>query len=375
MIGEIGDRDPPVEKQEGLLDDDREVSLVLVAASKVLGVAPKGLGAEKLPGHASARTYYRVSTGPRPTSSSVVVMVLPENGGRGEEVGSGSTNGELPFVLVQRYLEELGVRVPAIHLIDIDAGLLVLEDLGDTTLEDALIAGGNAAAVRRKLYGIAIDQLAFMRHQAGLKPRLGQIPFVRAFEYELLRWELDHFLEWGLEADRGAALGPREAEIVSSAFDDIAQRLANLQRGLTHRDYQSRNLMLVEGGLAVIDFQDALLGPAAYDLVALLRDSYVVLETEFVDEMLDRYCDARRSLGGAPLYREELDEQFDLQTVQRKLKDAGRFVFIDRVKKNPSFLPHIPASLAYVAEALARMPEYRAMRDVLAEHVPELGQA
>ncbi len=351
---------------------DGERRRVGAAAARVLGAEAASLEVRKLPGHASARTYYRVRMGPRPTASSVVVMVLPPNGGKGEEIGSGATGDDLPFVVVQRYLEELGARVPAIHAVDMDAGLLVLEDLGDTTLEDALEASGGDARARRKLYGQAIDQLAFMRCQSDRRPEVGTLPFLGTFEYELLRWELEHFLEWGLATDRGVVLGEDEARIVSAAFDDIARRLAALPTGLTHRDYQSRNLMVVSGELAVIDFQDALQGPLVYDLVALLRDSYVVLERSFVDEMVDRYCDARRALGGSPVDREELDDHFDLQTVQRKLKDAGRFVFIDRVKRNPDFLPHIPASLAYVAEALSRMPEYRALYDVLARYVPEL---
>jgi N-acetylmuramate 1-kinase len=353
---------------------DPDVTRVAEAAAEALSVPAATLEVVRLAGHASARAYYRVRTGPLPTARRVVVMVLPEERGKGEEVGSDGGGDELPFLSVGRYLEALGVRVPAVHRVDLDAGLIVLEDLGETTLEDALLASGENPGARRKLYGRAVDQLAFMRRQAELHPDPGALPFQRAFEYDLLRWELDHFLEWGLEADRGVTLGDDEALIVGEAFEAIARRLAELPRGLTHRDYQSRNLMAIAGELAVIDFQDALQGPMVYDLVALLRDSYVVLDRPFVEEMLDRYCDAYRALGGVPPDREELDEQFDLQTVQRKLKDAGRFVFIDRVKGNPDFLPHIPASLAYVAEALERLPELGRAREILVRHVPQLSR-
>ena len=117
--------------------------------------------------------------------------------------------------------------------------------------------------------------------------------------------------------------------------------------------------------LRIIDFQDALLGGAAYDLVGLLRDSYVALSPSLLDELVAYHAAA------AGLEPRSFATLFDLQTVQRKLKDAGRFVFIDRVKKNPSFLVHIPNSLAYVARALGRLPELASVREILARHLAE----
>ena len=131
-------------------------------------------------------------------------------------------------------------------------------------------------------------------------------------------------------------------------------------------------MVLPGGEQVVIDFQDALLGPRQYDLVALLRDSYVELETGFVEAMLRRYLDRLAAEGGPRLEYGPFREVFDLLTVQRKLKDAGRFVFIDRVKGNPGFLVSIPASLRYVREAFARRPDLAELHEVLARHVPEL---
>jgi aminoglycoside/choline kinase family phosphotransferase len=122
----------------------------------------------------------------------------------------------------------------------------------------------------------------------------------------------------------------------------------------------------------VIDFQDALQGPRQYDLVCLLRDSYVELPRPLIDAMLQRYLQRFEAEGGPRLEVDEFAGFFDLLTVQRKLKDAGRFVFIDQVKKNPSFLAHIPSSLSYVRAALARRPELGEVREILQRHVPEL---
>ena len=119
--------------------------------------------------------------------------------------------------------------------------------------------------------------------------------------------------------------------------------------------------------LKVIDFQDALLGSQVYDLVALLRDSYVVLEKSEVDDLLAVYASA----AGVDA-SDNLSKLFHMQTVQRKLKDAGRFVYLDRVRGNPGYLRWIPTSLRYAAEALAAVPELAPVAALLRRHVPEL---
>ncbi len=339
--------------------------------ARLLRTSPEALSVEPMPAQASARRYLRVRASP---TRSVVVMVLPEDALASEEASAEEVPEELPFLSVQRYLDALGLRVPAVYAADLDAGWVVLEDAGDTTLEAALAARPHDERLRRELYGRAVDQLAFMRRRAEERPDLAHITFRRRFDASLFRWELDHFVEWFLEAREGVALEGEEKRIVDESFDRIAAELAALPAGLTHRDYQSRNLMVRPGEreLVVIDFQDALQGPMVYDLVALLRDSYVELPRAFVDQMLQRYLDNYRALGGRPPEPEEFEMAFDLQTLQRKLKDAGRFEYIHRVKGNDRFLPKIPVSLAYVREAFERLPEYEPLRRVLARYVEAL---
>jgi hypothetical protein len=336
------------------------------AVARATGADAGAEPVKRLAGHASARSYWRVGTWPR----SHVVMVLPPNA-KPEEVTKGGAPGEDPFVDVQRYLDRLGVRVPRIHSFEQDdprGGLMVLEDLGDEMLETRLLAGDDPDP----LYDHAVDVLARLRAAAEREPG-GSLAFSRAFDRDLYRWELDHFREWLLEAFQGATLTPGEREVVERWFDRIAEALAAEPRGFTHRDYQSRNIMILPGGAqAVIDFQDALLGPRQYDLVALLRDSYVDLGAARVDRLVRLYVERLAAHGGPKLEVEPFRATFDLLTVQRKLKDAGRFVFIDRVKKNPGFLVSIPASLKYVREALERRTDLGELRDVLSRHVPAL---
>jgi aminoglycoside/choline kinase family phosphotransferase len=334
------------------------------AVARATGRDCSALPVKRLAGHASMRSYWRVGTPP----DAEVVMVMPP-GAAPEEVTSGGPSPVDPFVDVQRYLAGLGVRVPAIRAFEEAEGLMVLEDLGDDMLETRLLAGDD----RGVLYARAVDQLARLRAGAEARPG-GCVAFTRGFEAGLYRWELDHFREWLLEAWRGAALGPGERAELDGWFDRIAAALAAEPRGFTHRDYQSRNLMVLPGGeQAVIDFQDALLGPRQYDLVALLRDSYVELPAGLVEAMLRRYLARLEAEGGPRLEYGPFRETFDLLTVQRKLKDAGRFVFIDRVRGNPGFLVSIPASLRYVREALARRPDLAPLQRLLARHLPELG--
>jgi aminoglycoside/choline kinase family phosphotransferase len=319
--------------------------------------------AHRLPGGAGNRTYWRVNG----AGGSAVVMELPPEPAKSEEASKDAAPQELPFLNVHRYLARLGVRVPRIYEDAHQRGFVVLEDLTDQTLELALRTGD-----RRAIYERAIDRLARLRARAEREPDASCIAFSRAFDYDLYQWELEHFVEYGL-LGRGAKPSAAELNTLRSHFDRISRELAAAPRGFTHRDYQSRNIMLLPSGeQVVIDFQDALQGPRQYDLVALLRDSYVELDRPFVDAMLKRYLQEFEAEGGARLDEREFVAFFDLLTVQRKLKDAGRFVFIDQVKKNPSFLVHIPSSLRYVKDALARRPDLAEMRAILARHVPEL---
>ncbi len=280
---------------------------------------------------------------------------------------------------MHRYLAKLGIPVPALHTIALDQGpavtetlppahgILLLEDLGDTTLEVSW-----RAKPSESLYHTAIDLLADLRARAEAHPDPACLAFTRGFDRSLYRWELDHYLEYGLVAREDIEPTARAAAVLTRSFDAISDRLATLPRGFTHRDFQSRNLMLPARGMVVIDFQDALLGPRQYDLVALLRDSYIELPDALVDSLLARYLDRFCSQTRESIDAGEFRAAFDLLTVQRKLKDAGRFEFIARVKGNPSFLPHVPASFRYVARALERLPQFGDLLMLLREIHPEM---
>jgi hypothetical protein len=111
--------------------------------------------------------------------------------------------------------------------------------------------------------------------------------------------------------------------------------------------------MIKDDSYYLIDFQDALIGSYVYDLVALLKDSYVELSEDFVVEMLKYYIQKKKEKSNIEYEFEVLYNDFKLQAIQRKLKDTGRFHFIDIVRKNPSFLEYLPLSQKYVREYLS----------------------
>lgn len=308
-----------------------------------------------MPGGASTRRYFRVDLA---DGASAVAMFVPD--ARPEEVTTAGTEAaRWPFLEVAALLAARGVRVPVLHGESCDEGLLLIEDLGDETLAAFL---ENSPERKAEIYTTAVTDLARAQRALADLPE-GSVVRTRAFDEALLRWELDHFREWGLDA-LGKALGAEDLAAWNAIADRLARRIAGWPRGFVHRDYQSRNLMVKRGPagaaeLVWIDFQDALLGPAVYDLVALLNDSYQSFDRPFQEARLDEYA-AERGTGRAG--RERLGREFDVLTVQRKLKDAGRFVFIDRVKKNPSFLPYVGPSIAKVRGALARLRDEEDMR-------------
>ena len=296
-----------------------------------------------MPGGASTRLFFRVAFG---DGGHAVGMYVPGADRPEESVHDLSARPRWPFLEIQGLLAARGVRVPKLLGEDCDHGWLLVEDLGDDTLAARIAAHPEE---RTQLYSKAARDLA-RGQKALLDLPAGSIVASRSFDHDLLFWELEHFREWGLDA-RGRKLGDGDRRRFDAIAKRLAERIGSWPRGFTHRDYQSRNLMVVGGELVWIDFQDALLGPRIYDLVALLRDSYQSFEPTFVEERLRDYADAA-ALGSAD--RDSLRLEFDLVTVQRKLKDAGRFVFIERVKGNPSFLPFIEPSLQTVKSALDR---------------------
>ncbi len=288
-------------------------------------------------------------------------MQLPEDAFQSDEGGKQPEQQRLPFLEVAELLGSKGLPVPSIYVEDLANGIILLEDLGDVTFEQQL--GRTPRARWQRLYGDAVDLLANVHERCVDLPRTS-IVSQRRFDHELLDWELDHFRQWGLEALFGP-LDTAQTGTIREAFSTIVREIEAMPYGFVHRDYQSKNLMVgPTGALTLLDFQDALLGPRVYDLVALLCDSYVSLDLELQESMIERYAALRRIEPVA------LRREFWHVALHRKLKDAGRFIYIDRVRKNPNFLRWYPQSLVYVGRATTQTPSFGGLERLLRETIP-----
>ncbi len=352
-------------------------------------------------GDASGRRYERLVMPPGSSPETMVLMWLPPNPKQSDEAVSGPVPDKLPFLDVQAVLEAGGLPVPIIYANYSHRDLVILEDLGPETMEKRIcvLTGMESGKVNlTSLDRAGLEPVLALYKQAirllvqfqvtGTKIKPGTtIAATRAFEYDLLRWELDHFVEYGLlqRPNRTGQTPEPDQETLdalSSIFDHLARKLATLPRELVHRDYQSKNLMVrsTKAGseeLALIDFQDALGGPPVYDLVALLRDSYVVLPWWAVESLISLYLEERAARGLPAYSKEEVTQWFLLQTIQRKLKDAGRFVFIHKVRGNDSFMKYFDDSIIYGAHAAHTSgdPVVRELTGLLAPWLPGFREA
>ena len=326
-----------------------------------------------LAGDASNRRYFRVELNEAAVRSVILMQLAePEAFKQSEEAVSGVSHqiSELPYLNIQTHLAKASVSVPSLYYYDQAAGLLYLEDFGDLTLCEAC-RGAPAGDVEAH-YRHAIATLVQIQSKGTSPADPDCLAFHRSFDVPLLMWEFDHFVEYGIEARRGMPMKDEDRASMREEFRKISELLAGLPRVFVHRDYHSRNLMVDGDRLGVIDFQDALLGPATYDLASLLRDAYIALEEPLIDRLIDWYHERVESERQLSMNREAFRRLFDLTSLQRNLKVAGRFVYIDRVKGNPKFLADIPRTLGYVKRNLDKYPELFTLRQLMTAYVPEL---
>jgi aminoglycoside/choline kinase family phosphotransferase len=271
----------------------------------------------------------------------------------------------LPFVNVALLLEKMPVPVPKVLGHADDIGVLALEDLGDVTLQAHL--GAASPSQHSALYRQAVGLIATMQRRGSELESAEHIPYRIAFDVDKLTWEMDFFIKHFIEAYRGILVSPIVRDALREEFAEIINELASEPRVLCHRDYHSRNLMVHEEKLFIIDFQDARMGPDTYDLVSLLRDSYVDLPDQTVSELIAYFL----ALKGAADSEEVFLDRFDLMALQRNLKALGTFGYQTTARRNPVYIQYIPRTLRHVRDNLERQSRFARLREVLAAHVEE----
>ena len=324
---------------------DARLALIEDWLSRELRLAPQRI--EPASSDASFRRYFRVF---RDGASYIVMDAPPPR----EDVR--------PYLKVSGLLESLGAHVPHVHEADAGKGLLLLEDLGSTLYLERLNAGDDP----QPLYRDALAALALIQLRGGEASR--ELP---PYDRTALGNELALMPEWFLARHLEVTPSDEEAAVIADTFAMLIREGLAQPQVFVHRDYHSRNLMVVPGrNPGIIDFQDALHGPVGYDLVSLLKDCYIVWPRARVVEWVRAYREQLLTQGGAAGSSEaEFLRWFDMIGVQRHIKVLGIFCRLWYRDGKSGYLADLPRVLAYVRETCAQYAQLEPLGDFLTGRV------
>lgn len=265
----------------------------------------------------------------------------------------------VPFIHVADILAKIGILTPTIYAVDHSQGFALLEDLGDQLLLGALNRD-NADT----LYSLAMTTLKQIQ-QAPVKD--AALP---VFDKAFMLSELAVFREWFLDAWLKLKLSIDEEQLLDSTFEWLTTQLEKQPQVFIHRDYHSRNLLLVGDTLGVIDFQDAMCGPITYDLVSLLKDCYIQWPAEKITQWLNQFHQNM-----PPAIRGSLPDfhrSFELCGLQRHLKVLGVFCRLHLRDNKPSYLRDLPLTLNYVMACAENHKELQPFYRFMQQSVQQL---
>jgi N-acetylmuramate 1-kinase len=308
-------------------------------------------------GDASTRSFERISIGNRPD---MILMDHPEKpdvspviNGRSYRQTARITWTVTPFVAVARALKAHGFAAPEIIAENLDAGILLMENLGHGKVTDA---SGAPIAERYKAAVELLAKLHDTRIGRDLSVGNGKTYTLPPYDRDALLIEARLMIEWYVPYRLGRAATKGESQEFDTLWDDLIAVLGRSETGLILRDFHSPNLIWREekqgtDRLGLVDIQDALYGPLSYDVSSLAQDARVTIPAELEGELLNVYCKARHAAGDfdEPAFR----EAYAITALQRATKILGIFVRLDKRDGKPDYLKHLPRIEAYVKRALA----------------------
>jgi len=312
-----------------------------------------------LKGDASDRKYYRATyllkTSPDRLRS-IVIMQLAR------------LEPEPNFNCIQKFLKKMDIPVPDILRFDAERGLIFLVDCGDTHLVDKIEAEPKNIVY---WYQKAIEIIVAF-HTRATENLTPDCPAKNLFfDEEKLMWEMDFMLEHYVHGMLKNVLSFDEKNKTREALGTLCKSLSDQNRVFTHRDYHSRNIMIHNDKLKVIDFQDARMGPCQYDLVSLLKDSYIVIEESVRKELLEYYIECMQGYG-REIKRDSFYKIFDWMSVQRNLKAIGTFAYQSKILGNDRYLQYVEPTLEYVRKTLENRRDLEFLAPALNSAIPEL---
>lgn len=289
-----------------------------------------------LKGDASSRRYYRAELG----AYSLIAMVSPE-----------AQEGFLPFLEIARAWREHELRVPEILCEELNQGFALLTDFGDQWLQDQLTINTVDQFYRQAL-------LESLRIQTAVKPRNYTYP---SFDESHIALELGYFPEWCLGRLLGYGLSSAEEKMLNQLAEQLVSTCVTQPQGVIHRDYHSRNLMVLpEGQLGILDFQDAMIGPITYDAVSLLRDCYIQWPMERVYGWLKEFYDAsQRDQRMDRVSFEQFKQWFDYVGIQRHIKVLGIFSRLKVRDQKDQYLQDMPRVVSYLVQVSRQYPHLK----------------
>ena len=306
---------------------------------------------ESLTADASTREYFRIQW----HGNSAIACVYPEPFRDAVE----------GYVDVTRLFVVNELPVASIYEADVDAGIVVQEDLGDTVLREVMLAADPTR--RRRLLDEAITLIARIQVATESAREMNSVASRLRFDREKLLWELDFFKKHYFETYRRSGLSQADDESLTAEFDELASELETYAAVLCHRDFHAANLMLDPlGRMRIIDHQDARIGSATYDLVSLLLDRINEPPSrEWLAEKRKYFLEVRRKFGMPKLDEDEFAYEFRLQTIQRCLKAAGTFSFQSVNRGKTHFLPFIGPMFRISVRAAESLGRFPAIHDIL----------
>lgn len=321
----------------------------------VLGAGELAGDITPVSGDASFRRYFRGRT---PLGSVVLVDAPPDK------------ENSHPFIDVAARLAAVGVRSPQILATDLAQGFLCLEDFGDQLLWPALEAAREAADFARagRLYQRCMEELLLIQRADARQPPLPH------YDDALLLREMRLFSEWFCAGLLQRPLSAGENVLVETLFAQLSHSARQQAQVFVHRDYHSRNLMLLaDDAIGVIDFQDAVLGPVTYDLVSLLKDCYIEWPRSQVNEWALEFAGQAQALGVLPQMSERrFLQDFDLMGAQRHLKVLGIFSRLWLRDGKRGYLKDIPLTFRYLQQVVNEQPDCVAFAEWLETRITPL---
>ena len=315
-------------------------------------------GRERMAGDASTRSYARLTR----EDGVVILMNAPRRpdgpalyDGKAYSAAVHLAEDVRPFVAIANGLRSLGLSAPAIHHADLEAGFLITEDFG----RDGVLAGDPPAPIPER-YHAATDMLAAM-HRDPLPTVLPLTPHqdyaIPRFDVEAMLIEIGLMPEWYLP-DRDAVPEAETRAVFVALWREVLARITAAPSTWMLRDFHSPNMIWLAGRdddiqkIGIIDFQDTVLGPPAYDLVSLLQDARIDVPESLELSLFGRYLKMRRAMD-ASFDPAQFAQHYAIMSAQRNTRLLGTFARLNRRDGKPHYLKHQPRIWTYLTRSLA----------------------